>query len=208
MLATLSSDLNEEEFAALDQMQTDFVHQHMIWEGRIEVAYLSITALKTYKLHTSKIAVISPGEPFHIKDAGDDWLINWHTVREKGIALFGPSPKTLIDPISELEYKHAVKEHMQMWREWVKQTHHTRGPQAYAILTMCRALYTLKMGELVSKKQAALWAMKEMPEWSDLIQNALMWRIKWREKHIDHDAKLSETVRFVNFAIERSERSF
>jgi predicted nucleotidyltransferase len=32
--------------------------------------------------------------------------------------------------------------------------------QAYAILTMCRVLYTFKRGEIVSKQQAASWAEK------------------------------------------------
>ena len=32
--------------------------------------------------------------------------------------------------------------------------------QAYAILTMCRVLYTFKRGEIASKQQAASWAEK------------------------------------------------
>jgi hypothetical protein len=39
---------------------------------------------------------------------------------------------------------------------------------------MCRALYTLRYGVQVSKKQAALWAEKEFPEWATLIEHALM----------------------------------
>ena len=49
-------------------------------------------------------------------------------------------------------------------------------------MTMCRALYTLKLEEYLSKKQAALWAEKELPEWSSLIQQAL----SWRDVGIDH----------------------
>lgn len=49
-----------------------------------KVAYHSVTALQTFKTQNSQIAIISSGKLFHIKEAGIDWLVNWHTVREKG----------------------------------------------------------------------------------------------------------------------------
>lgn len=72
---------------------------------------------------------------------------------------------------------------------------------------MCRAFYTLKEGGIVSKKRAATWAEKEWPEWSSLIQRALVWREEaWSDEHIDHDATLPETRQFVSFAIDQCER--
>ncbi len=200
LLAATSSDLNETEFDALQKMHHDLAHEYQDWDDRIEVAYLSVAALKTYRSHPSKIAIISPGEPFHIKDAGNDWLINWYLVREKGIKLFGPSPVTLIDPISKAEFLRAVYEQTIAWREWIRHTR-LRRAQAYAILTMCRGLYTLKKEEYPSKKQAALWAEKELPEWSSLIQQALVWREDWRNVHIDHEVTIPQTLRFVHLVL-------
>lgn len=205
LLAATSSDINEREFESLQEMHTDFAHQHKQWDGRIEVAYLSVTALQTFKTHSSKIAIISPGEPFHIKEASNDWLINWYTVREKGVTLFGPSPKTLIAPISKEEFLQAVHEQAQRWHAWTNHIPEHLPSQAYAILTMCRALYACKHGEQVSKKQAAEWATKELPEWSSLIQNALLWRQAWREETVDHDATFEETRRFVHFMVNQCE---
>ncbi len=198
LLAATLSDIDEQEFGSLHAMHNDFAHKYKAWDGRIEVAYLSTDALKTFRSHTSKIAVISPGEPFHIKDAGKDWLMNWYIVREKGMTLYGPPPETVIDPISKAELLAAVQEHGQEWREWIYHARH-RNSQAYAILTMCRILYTLKNGEIVSKKRAALWAEKELPEWSALIQQALVWRESWRDENIDHEATFPVTLRFVQF---------
>ena len=199
LLTATKSDIDDKEFDALHTMHTDFASKHKEWEGRIEVAYLSVTALKTYKTQSSKIAVISPGEPFHIKDAGIDWLINWYTVREKGITLFGPPPETLIAPIAKEEYIHAAREHAQKRREWMLHISKGRPSQAYAILTMCRAMYTLEKGEITSKKQAARWAEKEFPAWSPLIQNALLWRQAWRDENVNSDATLLEVLRFTPF---------
>jgi predicted nucleotidyltransferase len=206
LLAVLSSDLDEKEFASLQKMHQSFAHEHKEWDGRIEIAYLSEGALKTFKTQRSQIAIISPGEPFHKKDAGKDWLMNWYIVQEKGVALFGPPPTLIIPPISKEEFTQAVKEHVAAWKEWISDIR-ARPSQAYAILTMCRALYTLKKGETVSKKQAAAWAENELPEWSSLIQHALSWREAWRDEHVDHDATLSETRQFVHFVLSQHENT-
>jgi hypothetical protein len=67
---------------------------------------------------------------------------------------------------------------------------------------MCRILYTLKFGEFNSKLKAAQWAQQNLDsEWSSLIGNALLWREAWRDEEVDHDATLSETLRFVRFAL-------
>ena len=46
--------------------------------------------------------------------------------------------------------------------------------RGYAVLTLCRILYSLSTGEVTSKPRAASWAMEHAPpEWHDLIQHAL-----------------------------------
>lgn len=203
LLAAVARDLTEMEFNALKQMQDSLVLKHPAWDNRIEIAYLSLRGLQTFKTHPSPIAIISPGEPFHIKEAGKDWLVNWYMVREKGKVLFGPPPGAIITPVSKEEFIACVKDHAVSWREWLDDIYY-RGSQAYAILTLCRALYTIKNGEQVSKLKAAAWVEKELPEWAALIQNAVQWRqAQWREENIDHEFTLPETRRFVHFMIDQ-----
>lgn len=204
LLAATASDIAEQEFARLQHMHDDFARHHQEWDERIEVAYLSAAALKTFRQHLSKIAVISPGEPFHFKEAGSDWLLNWYIVRERGIALYGPSPKLLIDPISKTEYIRSVQAYANEWRERIEHARR-RGQQAYAILTLCRACYAVTNGEFASKKQAAAWAEREWPEWSSLIRQALAWRAASRDVDVEHDATLPQTRRFVRFAVNQCE---
>ena len=45
------------------------------------------------------LAVVSPGEPFHLKALGKDWLINWYMVREVGVTSCGPPPSAMIPEI-------------------------------------------------------------------------------------------------------------
>ena len=115
LLAVTAADVDEQEFTGLQEMHAAVARVHKEWEGRIEVAYLSATALKTFRVQRSQIVVISPGEPLNIKDAGDDWLMNWYVVREQGVTLFGPPPEMLIDPITKEEFIHSVREHASGW---------------------------------------------------------------------------------------------
>lgn len=205
LVAALSSDIDDKEFGTLQKMHDDFANNHKQWVDRIEVCYISVAALRTVKSQTSIVANISPGEPFHRRESSTEWLTDWYVVREKGITLFGPSPKRIIEPISRDEFIRSVKANAKAWRVWIHDMH-TRKSQAYAILTLCRALYAYKNGEQVSKKQAAIWAEKEFPEWSRLIQNALLWREAWRDENVDHDATFPETLRFVHFAISQCKK--
>ena len=202
MLAAIASDLDQSEFIALEKMHKTIVANDPQWDDRLEIAYLSLNALKTFKTQRSNIGIISPGEPFHIKDAGSDWLANWYFVRENGITIYGPPPSTIIDPITKAEFVQAVKNYVLAWKDYIYSAEH-RGFQAYAILTMCRGYYTCTHGEQVSKREAALWAQKVLPEWASLIENALEWRRVSRSNiPVDHQATLPETRRFVLFMID------
>ena len=45
---------------------------------------------------------------------------------------------------------------------------------ALAVLTLCRILYSFRMGAVTSKPRAAKWAIDHLPnEWSEVITQAL-----------------------------------
>jgi len=198
MLAVVSSDVDQEQFERLHRMHGDLEAQNPKWKDRIEVQYVSIYALQTFRTETSRIAAISPGEPFHFKDAGSEWLINWYTVRERGQVLYGPDPSAHIPPISKGEYLQTVREHATMWVEWLEQPQ-DQAWQAYVILTMCRILYAIRLGEQPSKRKAAHWLSGEHPDWAWLVRKALVWRKGERDEGAEQTATWPETARFVRF---------
>ena len=199
LLAVIDGDLTEEMFRRLDALHAAFVVDHPDWKDRVEIAYLSQQALKTFRTQASPIAVISPGEPFHFKEAGKDWLINWWVVRRQGVALYGPPAQDVIDVITDAEFQTTVRAQVGEWRTYVYEMSR-RKSQAYAILTMCRALHAYVKGEQVSKREAADWAAGYFPEWEPLIHNAWSWRVAPSDEGVDHAATFAETVRFVHFA--------
>jgi predicted nucleotidyltransferase len=202
LLAAVKNPINQEEFEKLSQMHQDLIKNHPEWDDRIELQYLSLEALKTFKDKESEVVTISPGEGLEKRMVGKHWLMNWYIVREKGLTLFGPDPKTIIEPVSKKEFIQAVKSHVENWNEWVKDMKN-KYAQSYAILTMCRALYAYKNGDQVSKRQAAEWVQKELPQYSELVKNALYWReIGKRDKQEDPE-NYPKTEEFVNFVREK-----
>ena len=197
LLAVVDADVEGETFGRLDRMHSRFVEVHPAWEDRIEVAYMPAPALWNFRAQTNQIAVVSPGEPFHLKVAGTDWLMNWYTVREFGVTLCGPPPQALIPEISLSEFVEAVREQAKVWKEWVYNMR-TPGAQSYAVLTMCRALYTHTLGIQASKKQAAIWAQAYLPQWSPLIQQSSHWLGEVRGEETGEEEGVYETVRFVH----------
>lgn len=198
LLAVLDDDLSDDQLEALALGHDAIARRHPRWDDRVEVVYISRRGLASFRDRPSPAAVISPGEPFHAIEAGDDWLISWYPARLNGVALIGLPADEVIPLISRDEYVEAVRKHIQSFPPRVAGTP-PLGSLAYAILTTCRGLFTLEHGEQVSKVRAAAWAERRMPEWSGLIRNALLWR-QSRDQTAAPPAVADQTRRFVQEA--------
>ena len=206
LVAVLSDEPDLEDLPELDTIHRRFVERYAGWAGRLEVVYVSGSTLRSPGSDRGQLAVISPGEPLNLQSADSLWLLRWYLVRETGVALHGPSPDTVVPPISRREFVDVVKEHARHFPAWIEPStpgsmvsHGTLGRrgQAYAILTMCRALYACRTGDPTTKQHAALWAQEQLPEWSTLIGDAL----RWRRDPDDSDgaATFSRTQAFVTY---------
>lgn len=173
VLVALNQEITTNDFNALEQLHTKLVKCFPAWHDRIEIAYASKQLLESFKTEVGNIAVISPGEPFNIKKAGTDWLINYYLLQNKSLILYGPSPKSIIASVSNGEFIDNVKKQAIEWHDWVVHTEHSLGFQYYAVLTLCRAVYVVHHHEQVSKLKAGTWALTQFPQWKDLIQRAL-----------------------------------
>ena len=80
------------DLAGLGRMHRDFIGRHPAWDDRVEVVYVGRAALGSFRTSPGPLAVISPGEPFHLRDErAVAWLQNSHLVRETGGTLYGPT---------------------------------------------------------------------------------------------------------------------
>jgi hypothetical protein len=131
----------------------------------------------------------------------DRWI-----AREHGLAVAGPRPSTLIDPIGPKALQAAVRK--LLLRFWAGQLDgpapawlRPRNYQAFAVLSMCRALYCLEHGTVISKPAAAAWASQRLdPPWPELADQALGWRTDQRPD----DESLGATLSLVADAVARA----
>jgi SAM-dependent methyltransferase len=175
LVLVVARDPDEPRIERLRELHARFVRRLPEWRDRIDATYASTRALASFPEHASPIAVISPGEPMHRTETSRGWTINWHLARERGLALAGPPPASLIAPTTQGDFAAAVRANLAELPGRV-QASRSPGFHAYAVLTACRGLCASSEGRQPSKTRAALWAACRYPAWSALIRDALAWR--------------------------------
>lgn len=204
-LVVTEGELPGETLHALDAMHARIAASGLQWAEKLEGSYIPRAALRRYDPANNRHPTIGADWPFSIRPHGCHWIIERSIVREYGVVVGGPPPRTLIDPVSPDDLRAAVRQALDdFWRmprdgpepEWLR----TRDYQAFAILTMCRALYTLAHGTVVSKPAAAVWARRTLtPPWPALIAQALVWR------HDTRPDDMTEMLTFIRYTIARVE---
>ncbi len=105
--------------------------------------------------------------------------IIWMNVLNSGEILFGPRPQSFVPPITREILFRALEREVGYLREEIIENPRSNWRnvefyRAYAVLTLCRILYSFRTGTIVSKQHAARWAMKNLPaQWHELIRQAL-----------------------------------
>jgi hypothetical protein len=186
----------------LEAMHARLAASGLKWAAKLEGSYLPQRALRRYDPDAAPCPQINEGR-FYVGRHGSDWIIQRHILRGQGVVLAGPSPQTLIDPVLPDDLRRAVRGTLRDW--WAPMLDdpaflQRSDYQAYAVLTMCRALHTLQQGTVASKPVAARWAQAALDaRWVALIERALAWH---------HDApmdSLNESLDFIRYTLERAQ---
>ena len=193
------NEISVREIAELAKLNEKIVATGSRWGTLLEGAFIPVSLIKCYGDTHSQQPSISTGGTFGLDRKGIEEPIQRWVLREKGITLAGPDPKTFISPVTSDELRTATLEVLNSWwKPMLDDTRRLQDPeyQVYAVLTMCRMMYTLEFGIVVSKPQAAKWAVAKLDKkWSSLIEQALRWKLGSNFSH------LSETLDFMKFYI-------
>ena len=109
----------------------------------------------------------------------------------------------LIDPIDDEALQFAVRTNLREW--WAPMLNnparlHDYGYQPYAVLSMCRTLYSLDHATQVSKSDAARWALRTLAQdWTPLVEAALSWRSG------ETVGLVAQTMEFIRYTLDRGE---
>jgi hypothetical protein len=181
-LVVTATELSDAQRAALIRMHAAITHSGLAWADRLEGSYIPRAALRRYDPQRAHHLALRMDGSFAIDHHASDWIIQRHVIREQGITLAGPPPADLIDPVAPDDLRRAqIGILNEWWRPQLTDQHRLVSDeyQAYAILTMCRALYTLHHGRIATKQTAADWvAQSDLGQpWTALIERALTWRL-------------------------------
>lgn len=149
------------------------------YASKLEGSYIPRAALRRYDPADAEHPALRVDGSFDIDRHDSSWIIQRWVLREHGVVLAGPPIRDLIDPVATDELRGAaVGVLCEWWGPQLADTQLLAEPeyQAYAVLTMCRTLYTLEHGSVVTKTVAARWAQDKLPERAGLIADALAWR--------------------------------
>ena len=170
LIVVTAHDLGADTIARVESFHANTVERHPEWFDRLELVYVKRETLARFR-DGGAIGVISPGEPFHVRDGIELWLQNFYLAREFGVTLAGPIPTATIPEISWPEFLAATR----MYADEVRARDlrdATPGSRAYNLLTMCRALCTVRSNHPCSKQEGASWVRDHMPEWAYLVDAA------------------------------------
>jgi predicted nucleotidyltransferase len=194
---------SEEETAALKALHERLPPRGNEFGQEYEVYYIDRATLRRF----------APGQ-HHVKVAFDDplgwtehrpnWVLERWTVREHGVTLIGPRPKTLIEPVSAGELRQAAGAELRLrlrnWTggKWPFSEMRYHGTQAFEVETVCRALHTAASGEVGTKRAAIGWALASLPSrWHALIR----WAEAHRKEPVRDDAKTAEVLEFLRWGV-------
>jgi predicted nucleotidyltransferase len=203
-------EVSVDVFDALQTMHERFNAMDTQRSLNLEGSYISQHALRRYDPKHAYHPNIEWGLGERLKMVSHDetWNINRYILRERGITIIGPAPRTLIDPISPDELRQAMLAVLHGWATHVLKHSNEiahQEYQSYTVLSICRILYTLEFGDIVSKAKAARW-VKEIAgdRWSALIDRA--WIGRHNPQLLSSSEDINQTLDFIRFALMSGEK--
>lgn len=204
-LVVTTETLPQKTISELEAMHKETWAGSLKRAGKLEGAYVHKELIRKHDPNGSPCPTVNEGK-FYVAELGSDWIIQRHVVREYGVILQGPNPKTLIDFVTPDDIRKAVMGTLNEWwfpmlenPGWLQNK--TDGDRAFAVVTMCRVMHALEHGTIVSKPKAIQWAQAKLDDrWNQLIEKAVA-----VSNHEDKEILLDETLDFIQYTKEQIE---
>ncbi len=206
VLVVTGRPVSEAEFAALKALHESLPAEGNEFSLDYDVYYVDRETIRRFAEGQRHVKV-GTGEPFSWRQNRANWALERWIVRERGVTVSGPDPKTLIDPVSPADLRSAasaeLRARLQHWADgtWPREELAHLGAQAFEIETVCRASFTVEFGEVSSKRTAVAWALASLPErWGELIE--------WSQAHTRDlardESKIPDVLEFLRRAAEET----
>jgi hypothetical protein len=200
-LAVVRDPISDLQFEALLTMHRRMAASGLRYADHLEGIYIDRESVRQFPGDRRRHPELLAEHDLQWANLRDNWVLERWVVRERGVALTGPPARVLIDPIAPGDLRTAAASELaRRVGDWASETAVTppwlrgRFMQAFEVETVCRALYTVRFGDLCSKPAAMRWAQGALPAaCSDLLE--------WSQVHrADHTEDVTEVARVKAFA--------
>src|SRR6266550_2593716 len=219
-LILTNAELSDAEVRSLQTTHIDIHALGCYPAEHLEGSYISTDLLnRTDLVGVEPLWFVDNGSTLLERSIHDNrWHVRW-VLRERGITIIGPDPKTLVHPVPTGALRsEAVAAIQELKSRFVAEIDrplgwfNTRFGQSFAVLTCCRMLYTCKSGTVQSKLSGVKWAEQSLdPAWCELIRKAWTERVGVRfgdtVRQPAQTKLLHETAKFIAYAHSLAETS-
>ncbi len=209
-IVVIEDDLTSHQVDALQVMHGQVYDLDSEWAKHLEGSYFPSEILRNQSKRGLELWYLDHGARSLIRsDHCNTILVRW-IVREKGVTLSGPPPKTLVEPISGQLLRTEIYETLINWGKKILDDpapYNNRFYQSFIVLSYCRMLHDLYRGYPGSKREGAEWAKAVLdPAWSGLIDGTWEGRPDpaQKVKQPADPEDFEKTLRFVKYVMDQS----
>jgi RimJ/RimL family protein N-acetyltransferase/predicted nucleotidyltransferase len=201
-------EVSDIEVSGLQGMHERLYALDTPWAQHLEGSYVTEAELRRVDESRAPYWYLDNGSTELIRDNHCNTSVVRATLREHGVVLAGPDPKSLVDPVSAAELQADVRWAIREWVEWLgSHSSLSRRAQGLLVLTICRMLQTWESGRVTTKSEAGEWALDVLDaKWAGLIRAALDDRPDpWTKVREPADPQaLDRTFAFLDFAMKQT----
>jgi hypothetical protein len=212
-LVVTNATLCEQEVQLLQANHRNIYALESYPARHLEGSYISLDTLRcSDKVGVEQLWYVDNGSASLERSLHDNhWHVRW-VLRERGITLAGPDPKTLLGAVHPEILRREITRAMEdLERRFVMDIDQPFGwfkmrfGQSFTVLTVCRMLQTCQTGTVESKRSAVKWAERALdPAWHELIQKSWAERagVRYGEKvrQLADIQLVRDTSRFLAYA--------
>lgn len=211
-IVVLREDFDEETAAKLSDLHEAVYNLDSEWAKHLEGSYFPAALARDGKRAGEPVWYLDHGSIELVRSNHCNTLLVRWVVREKGVTLAGPPPKSLIDPISKQDLREEIYAVIIEWGQEIldapeKYANHFY--QAFILQSYCRMLHDLIRGQPGSKRAGTEWAKRVLDtRWHDLIDRSWAGRIDpARSVRRPADAQdYEQTLQFVRDVMQASRK--
>jgi hypothetical protein len=210
-IVVIHEELTDLEINALQELHGWIYSLPSPWAQHLEGSYFPKEILRISSRRGEKLWYLDNGSRSLVQaDHCNSIVVRW-VVREKGVTLVGPPPKTLVDPIPVKLLRKEILDVITGWGQEIlekPENYNNRFYQTFIVLSYCRMLHDLLAGSPGSKHTGAEWAKANLdPIWSGLIDRTWSGRpnpeVSVRTPADPEDFR--DTLKFVQYVINESQ---